>query len=734
MLYKQIATGRMLFLAGATVLTLALAAQAQTLTDIGAGNPTPGGYDISQLSTNGNQSLTSSGGFNYFTDNTNPPGQTFTTGNNPLVLTSVAIRTGTSPLNSGSGGLGPQAYQLRLYSVSAGSAGLLGAAYTSPTNFSYVDGHWVRWGTLFVGLATNTTYAYTFARVSTGWDGLAVASGNPYAGGEAALIPPSGGTVTFQSSHGFDAVFDISLSPPQINEPANSTFTLEAENSLLTGSTYVSASASGYSGTGYVDGFQNTNDTVNWSFIATPGLYDLTIRYRTPYGPKGYGGSFNGHGFSGSFPATNNFVSIDAGLVQVIDGVNTLTIGGGWNWYQIDAATLTPVSAPTPPAPVPATLVDPLATFAARSLMASLVADYGQHTWSGLHEATDISYIQGLSAREPAIIEGDLINYSPSRVERGGMPVNYTESCIAQDGVGHVLGFCWHWNAPTNLIDTTSEPWWSGFYTAATTFDVAAALANTNSVEYSLLLRDIDAIAVQLRKVSSNNIPVLWRPLHEASGGWFWWGAKGSGPFKQLWRLVYNRLTVYNNLHNLIWVLTNEDPNWYPGNDVVDIVGVDAYPSDQSDALSPDWQALKAQFDGVKLLTLSEFGGVPDIERMHVFGVWWSYFASWVGTVQSTPTATVTRVYQSSQVITLDDLNAVPPAITSSGPIVGGAFPLSGTGPRGSTYHVLASSDLALQMSSWSALTNGTFAGGVFTFTDPQTANYPQQFYRIVKP
>jgi len=168
------------------------------------------------------------------------------------------------------------------------------------------------------------------------------------------------------------------------------------------------------------------------------------------------------------------------------------------------------------------------------------------------------------------------------------------------------------------------------------------ALANTNSVEYSLLLRDMDAIAAQLKKVASNNIPVLWRPLHEASGGWFWWGAKGATPFKALWRLLYNRLTTYHNLHNLIWAISNEDPNWYPGNDVVDIVGVDAYPSDIGDALSPNWMALRAQFNGVKLLALTEFGGVPDIERMQVFGVYWAYFACWEGSfLESMPAATL---------------------------------------------------------------------------------------------
>ncbi len=298
-----------------------------------------------------------------------------------------------------------------------------------------------------------------------------------------------------------------------------------------------------------------------------------------------------------------------------------------------------------------------------------------------------------------------------------------------------MLGFCWHWNAPTNLLNTTSEPWWSGFYTAATTFDVAAALANTNSVEYSLILRDIDAIAVQLKKVSSNNIPVLWRPLHEASGGWFWWGAKGPGPFQALWRLLFNRLTTYHNLHNLIWVLSNEDPNWYPGNDVVDIVGVDAYPSDPGDALSPNWQALKSQFDGVKLLALTEFGGVPDIERMQFFGVYWSYFSCWSGSfIETAPPATMTRIYQSPDVISLESLNARPSVITACGRIPGGAFQVSGRGPHGAAFRLLASSDLAAPIGNWSVLTNGYLSGGVFSVTDNQSTNSRLRFYRAAVP
>ena len=90
---------------------------------------------------------------------------------------------------------------------------------------------------------------------------------------------------------------------------------LEAENGTLTGNAHVSTAVSGYSGTGYVTGLQSANDTINWSFTGTPGLYDLVIRFRSPFGQKGFAGSINGHGFAGMFPSNSAFASFDAGLV-----------------------------------------------------------------------------------------------------------------------------------------------------------------------------------------------------------------------------------------------------------------------------------------------------------------------------------------------------------------------------------------------------------------------------------
>lgn len=62
------------------------------------------------------------------------------------------------------------------------------------------------------------------------------------------------------------------------------------------------------------------------------------------------------------------------------------------------------------------------------------------------------------------------------------------------------------------------KEWWRGFYTDSSDFNIATALADPTGANYTLLLRDIDAIAKQLHRLQDAGVPVLWRPLHEAEG------------------------------------------------------------------------------------------------------------------------------------------------------------------------------------------------------------------------
>jgi hypothetical protein len=166
------------------------------LEDIGIASPTPGPNDISQLSTNGNAKFPD--GLNFYSNNGNPPGQTFTTGTSSTNLVALAMRT--AGLDS-SGGYGTPLtitnYYLRIYSVSGGTATLI-QSYTN-RNPGFTDGEWLKWNSLSVPLAANSTYAFSVSVLPSGsssWVALAVASGNRYSGGEIALIPTNGGAMT----------------------------------------------------------------------------------------------------------------------------------------------------------------------------------------------------------------------------------------------------------------------------------------------------------------------------------------------------------------------------------------------------------------------------------------------------------------------------------------------------------------------------------------------------------
>ena len=445
---------------------------------------------------------------------------------------------------------------------------------------------------------------------------------------------------------------------------------LEAEQGTLTGNT-VQTHQTGFTGSGYVGGFEKEGAKIAWTLPpAASGLYTVTLHYSAPFGEKGYDLVVNGKKFSGMFPATGEkFALHDGGKVELAAGANTLEIQRGWGYYEIDAVDLVPAAAPAPLTAVPEIPSDPQATPQARALLHSLVQTYGAQTLSGQYGQADTEYLRTVTGRIPVIMGGDLMDYSPSRLARGADPKGESERLLQAARSGQRVTISWHWNAPTGLIDkkalvdggkTVDASWYSGFRTYATTFDVQKALADPGSADYKLLLRDIDAIAVQLQKFSDAGVPVLWRPLHEAEGGWFWWGAKGPESFQKLWRLMHERLTKTHGLHNLIWVYSSgTKPAWYPGDDVVDIVGIDKYPDDTGDPLSGEWDTLIKHYGSRKPVALTEFGGVPDIEKMRRYGVRWLYFVSWSGKQgpHKMSSENLTRLYHEPAVVMLGSLD-----------------------------------------------------------------------------
>jgi mannan endo-1,4-beta-mannosidase len=424
--------------------------------------------------------------------------------------------------------------------------------------------------------------------------------------------------------------------------------------------TVISHDRPGFSGSGYVTGFTKENSHIIWKFRARPGIYLLKLYYSSTQA-KGTSLKVNGVSMDAMLdPTGDKFGEEDLGKVDLKEGENVIQLDKGWGYYDVDYAELVPAQPDPPPNPPMANLSDPLATSEAKRLYRFLLSQYGNHTLSGQYGNEDNARIVKVTGAKSAIFGTDLMDYSPSRVEHGAQGKASEEAIEAVRG-GQIITLSWHWNAPTDLIDKIDHDaqgheqnhlWYRGFYTDSTNFDFSKALADPGSPNYRLMLRDIDTIAVQLKKLSDARIPVLWRPLHEAEGGWFWWGARGPDSYKALWKLLYERLTNYHHLHNLIWVYSSGiKPEWYPGDAFVDVVGIDAYPGSQDDSLSPTWELLSKRFAGRKLLAISEFGGVPNVERMRKFGIDWSFFVSWSGFLKNFSDERLKQVYLSPAVV-----------------------------------------------------------------------------------
>lgn len=164
------------------------------------------------------------------------------------------------------------------------------------------------------------------------------------------------------------------------------------------------------------------------------------------------------------------------------------------------------------------------------------------------------------------------------------------------------------------------------FYKADTEFDATNATVE-GTWENKVFTEDLKNAAAYLKLLRDADIPVLWRPFHEAAGGWFWWG-KDAASFKSLWIAMFNYFKT-EGLDNLIWVWTTEgnDADWYPGDQYVDIVGRDVYNKETADCVS-EYTSIAENY-GNKIVALSECGTVGLISEQWASGARWSWLMPW---------------------------------------------------------------------------------------------------------
>ena len=255
---------------------------------------------------------------------------------------------------------------------------------------------------------------------------------------------------------------------------------------------------------------------------------------------------------------------------------------------------------------------------------------YGHHDdtvygigWEGDEGRSDV---QSVCGDYPAVISFDL-----GEIELGGgqnldkVPFDkIRQETVKQYERGGMVSMSWHARNPK----TGGDAWDNSDSTV-----VRAVLPGGECHE--TLVDWLDRVADFLTSIKTADgvkVPVLFRPWHEHTGGWFWWGEQLCSPdeYKALWRLTADRLKA-KGVDNVLYAYstgiepcdTVEYLAKYPGDDIVDVVGFDAYQFDRDTYLEwmgrmlPVLDSVAKSHGKVPALTETGFEGIPDEK-------WWT--------------------------------------------------------------------------------------------------------------
>ena len=254
----------------------------------------------------------------------------------------------------------------------------------------------------------------------------------------------------------------------------------------------------------------------------------------------------------------------------------------------------------------------------------------GQHTQTIPME--EAAYIKEITGKQPKLRGFELLAYSPNINYDDASKECLTEVFENRDTVETAI----NWAKENDGIVTLSFHWFSpvggrdkSFYTEHTDFD-ARKILEENTPERKAFYSDMDVIADILKKFADANIPVLWRPFHEADGTWFWWGAYGPVVASKLYCMMYDYYTNVHKLNNLLWVWNCPVKEAYPGDDYVDVVSMDIYMEKyQKTDYFEQYRRLVTNTSACKVTALAEVGYMPDVQLLQISGTPWAYYMTW---------------------------------------------------------------------------------------------------------
>lgn len=458
--------------------------------------------------------------------------------------------------------------------------------------------------------------------------------------------------------------------------PADFSLTVEAESGKLEGN----AKANDFpdaSGGAYVNGVNVEGDALTMTAdIEYSGFYDMNF---FTMGSEGRVNNVLVDGMKVGDITTNSPAEFGDTLLSYIfldKGTHEITITPSWGYVDIDCLILTAAATPVTEDTykVEPTLVNPNADENTKRLYKFLCDIYGKYSLAGQYAdegraSSEYEKITAKTGKTFAVLGLDMGNYSLGSKAHGAESKTVEYAYDWYKNAGGIVQLCWHWTTPEDYaVNAGDQPWYSSFYKEGSKLDLDKIMNGEDDAAYQLLMDDIDNMANELARLRDAGVPVLWRPLHEAAGGWFWWGNCEPESYKKLWNVMYDKMTNEHNLTNLIWVWNGQDPAWYPGDETVDINGWDIYAGNHVDS------SQSGRFDDMatnygtktKLIALTENGCVMDPDKVFNDNARWLFWGTWsdpftmkLGVVINDEYTTVellTKAYNHERVLTLDEL------------------------------------------------------------------------------
>ena len=475
----------------------------------------------------------------------------------------------------------------------------------------------------------------------------------------------------------YNTDLDISDYPlTKSDVPADFSLTVEAESGKLEGN----ANANDFpdaSGGAYVNDVNVEGDALTMTAdIEYSGFYDMNFH---TMGSEGRVNNVLVDGMKVGDITTNSPAEFGDTLLSYIyldKGSHEITITPSWGYVDIDCLILTAAATPVTEDTykVEPTLVNPNADENTKRLYKFLCDIYGKYSLAGQYAdegraSSEYEKITAKTGKTFAVLGLDVSNYSLGSKAHGAESKTVEYAYDWYKNAGGIVQLCWHWTTPEDYaVNAGDQPWYSSFYKEGSKLDLDKIMNGEDDAAYQLLMDDIDNMANELARLRDAGVPVLWRPLHEAAGGWFWWGNCEPESYKKLWNVMYDKMTNEHNLTNLIWVWNGQDPAWYPGDETVDINGWDIYAGNHVDS------SQSGRFDDMatnygtktKLIALTENGCVMDPDKVFNDNARWLFWGTWsdpftmkLGVVINDEYTTVellTKAYNHERVLTLDEL------------------------------------------------------------------------------